>query len=202
MRSFVVPLWAFVFKSLGVLSPHYWVIKLVPHDRRGHGFTDLWVIAHFHFAAIWLYLAGNPMTWQRWAFAFYGALRVGEILVHQCKVVLLEAGQGDGESRRNHVRTMILSLYGYFEVILWFAGVYRCTKHWFTKPEILATWDGALYHSVMTVSTLGFGDIAPVTLHGGGRLLTALHIVVSLFLNLVVLTRLIANLPVKQHHDE
>lgn len=139
------------------------------------------------------------MTPIRWIVLVYGVARIGEILVHQAQVVLLEPISLGDDARRNHVRTMLLSLSGYFEVILWFAGIYRCFPYLFNQPQVTASWDGAIYHSVMTVSTLGFGDIAPDQSHSGGRLLTVAHIVVSLFLNLVVLTRLIANLPTQAH---
>ena len=63
-------------------------------------------------------------------------------------------------SRRssNHLRTLVLSVLSFFQIPLVFAVFYTAAVTSFCTP---LTWIRAVYFSVVTATTAGFGDIVP-----------------------------------------
>jgi hypothetical protein len=56
------------------------------------------------------------------------------------------------------LRSAVLALVSFFQIPLGFAVVYRAIPECF---NVSLTWDRAIYFSVITATTVGYGDIAP-----------------------------------------
>lgn len=197
MDSFIVKFWSSIFGGLRWLSFFQFARYLFPQCFRTPGATDAWVLANFALSAGLLAIAFAPgVTWWEWLLLVYGAVRVFEIFIYQANVVFFDAYRtGQEYAVHGFRRIVILSLHSYVEVFFWFALFYRNANDWFSKPDIVNSFDGALYLSMVTMATLGYGDIIPVEDHSGGRLLVTVHMGISIFLTLVVLARLISYLP-------
>lgn len=59
---------------------------------------------------------------------------------------------------------------------------------------------GALYYSIVTMTTLGYGDIFPD--HDFGRFVVTIHLAVALFMTVVILARIVSYLPVPNTMDK
>lgn len=69
-----------------------------------------------------------------------------------------------GWGLRSLNRSLILLMLNFFEIILGFANLYLATKSigYSNSTEVLTKPIEALYFSVVTITTLGFGDIEPI----------------------------------------
>lgn len=98
-------------------------------------------------------------------------------------------------------RLVICLLHNYVELIFLFAMFYRIFEFWFKPggsicPQSL--W-GSLYFSVVTVTTLGYGDITPV--NNWGTSLCIAETLIGIFIAFVMLTSFIRLLPVPKTKD-
>lgn len=87
-------------------------------------------------------------------------------------------------------RTLLLLLLNYLEVAICFGVLYSVV------PDALAgasTWFDPFYFSVVTQTTLGFGDVRPV---GAGKALAAVHGMTGVVFGILVLSRFLVLLPV------
>jgi hypothetical protein len=64
---------------------------------------------------------------------------------------------------RSYKRSMLLLFFNYIEMIFAFAVLYSCDNY-FNKP--FTHWFDAIYFSIVTSSTIGFGDFYPVKTFG------------------------------------
>jgi hypothetical protein len=64
---------------------------------------------------------------------------------------------------RSYKRSMLLLFFNYLEMVFAFAVLYR-TGNYLNKP--LLQWFDAVYFSIVTSSTIGFGDFYPITAFG------------------------------------
>lgn len=84
-------------------------------------------------------------------------------------------------------RTILFVLWGYIEAIIYFAYMYRhfdVVRYMDCGMPITTVWD-ALYFSVVTITTLGYGDIRPINLCG--RILTSVEPITGITLLVLVL---------------
>jgi voltage-gated potassium channel len=66
-----------------------------------------------------------------------------------------------------------------FSIIFIFSGLFYFTEHK-SNPEVVATFFDAVYFSVVTMSTVGFGDITPIS--SNGKFVTMLMILSAIIL--------------------
>lgn len=91
-------------------------------------------------------------------------------------------------------RIIMLLLFNYLEILVWFALFYRYLHFMFkSKHILLSSLGGSLYFSLVTMSTLGYGDITPVK--SFGQILIVVQTLIGLFMVLVILARFISILP-------
>ncbi len=199
MKSFIVDFWAFVFHQLRWVSAFQLCRALLPSRLITYTFVDAWVLSQLCVAALsltfwstyqascWRYL---PIAWA--------ALRVFEVVIYQVNVLFFDAYRaakmGKPYALRGYRRLVLLTLHNYAEVVVWFALFYRSMASSFSDDQnALQTTAGSIYYSLVTMSTLGYGDIHP---NGhSGFALVACHLGVSLFLTLVIVARIISFLP-------
>lgn len=77
---------------------------------------------------------------------------------------------------RSYRRSMLLLFFNYLEIVFAFAVLYATGTH-LNKP--LNNWIDAIYFSLVTASSIGYGDMYPTDSYG--RLMVALQAVLFLF---------------------
>lgn len=182
--------------------------QILANTRRNARKIDVYVSGWVAVAAVASILvlanilqAGGVITWVIWILA---ALRIIDILQVAVNVSVFDRLRVPGRHRvASLVRTFVLSIVNYFELLTWFALVYA------TRPDLLnvrppasASFADSLYFSVVTQLTVGYGDILP---SGMGRLIAGIQALVGFFFSLIILGRVVALLPRLEpvlHDDE
>lgn len=161
-------------------------------DSYTRGFSDIWNIVAALTAAIALFSCGFQI-FPIWV-AFY---RCGAIIVSQgCVLVNTDYYVYDTPlckiDRADRVRWLLVGLLNYSEVVLWFAVIYRFNAcHFISGNDIVPlsnSW-GSLYYSMVTITTLGYGEIRPNDVVGAR--LVILELTAGVFMALVVLARFV-----------
>lgn len=194
METPVIRLWSFIIPLLGWLTPHKWLARMIPTDKK-YVFVDLWIMLNFmiSIAALLCATHSGSAPYLLTIFTWYGVMRVFEIVVYQAKVILFDPYNKKKYAVRSYRRTIVLVIHIYIEIIFWFGSFYALCKDNFKCPEILSTWVGALYYSMVTMSTLGYGEVTPST--DKGRMLVLVHLTIAIFLSLLILARFVSLLP-------
>jgi len=137
--------------------------------------------------------------WARWTIAGYAVIRVTEILVFQFNSQVYGGYPGKEHPRLHYTvvsyrRSILLAGLLYLESALWFATLYRRCPGAFTCTNVpLSAPLKALYFSVVTITTLGYGDVAAST--NTGFLLVMAEALSGLFMTLGILARVVSYLP-------
>jgi len=202
--SFVIRLWDRILSAARWLSPLHWIWRLRP-ALRTYGWVDAWVLLNPIVAGVTLILVTsdglNPL---KLCLMIYAAIRLLEVTTYQARVVLLDPynhpGRVSDYALRSYRRTVVLALHNYVEAVIWFAAAYSYLRDSFVGKDHLATPIGALYYSMVTMTTVGYGDIAPNACTG--QALVIAHLLVAVFMTLVIFARIIAFLPRPKTLDE
>lgn len=167
---------------------------------------EVWVLLNLGTAIAAVFaVTANALSTLADVLLIYGAIRVLELCVYLAKVVL---GDPFERTRRVHRygvhgyrRTLVLAIHNYAEVVCWFAAAYAHWQGWFDQPPgTLSTVRGALYYSIVTMTTVGYGDVRPASIEG--RSLVAIHLAVAVFMAVVILGRFVSNLPAPETMDQ
>jgi positive regulator of sigma E activity len=90
-------------------------------------------------------------------------------------------------------RLLFVAILNYFEILFLYAIAYHYFQYLFSVEGLcLNDIFHAIYFSAVTMTTLGYGDIYPI--ETWGAIITTIHIILSIFLTLMVLSRFISNL--------
>ena len=207
MDTYILNLWTYVFALLRYLSPYYWTYRLLPQRIVATwGFSDSWVLVFSIVAIIFVLLIPISLGSRLAVAAFViGGLRVLEIIGYLFNVLLLSTSKkSSGESIPRLLsarRSLVLALHNYIEIVLWFAVSYSIlAEHFCDKAKVLSSSVGSVYFSVVTMTTLGYGDITPTDSLTWA--LVTLQTAIGLFMVLVVLGWIIGLLPKRKSIDE
>lgn len=207
MKSFALQLW---IRVLAILRKISWLelIGLFPgaKDEDGYHVKTCIVDAYVHFlpALAFILLLSHQAEWSgrspaSWILLTFVSVRLLELVVFHLSLLIVTADTRNllkvgVKVRHAPERPLILSLLNYFEVSLWFALLYRLFRaDFYDMDGALSSWCGTLYYSVITQTTLGYGDIRPDTT--SGYILATLHVLIGLFIVLLVIARLLTVLP-------
>ena len=130
-------------------------------DQQGD--VEVWVLLNFALSVSFLlgYSIFNNQ-YLRIFFLVYAIWRVFGILVSVTKHRLLEV-----KINKNiyfYKRALILSFINVIEIIFWFSIFYQKFHYLFKSEYVcLNSFIGSIYFSVVTMTTLGYGDITPIT---------------------------------------
>jgi hypothetical protein len=82
----------------------------------------------------------------------------------------------------------------YIEILAWFSLFYHHWASWFDDRLLILTRPiGALYFSLVTMSTLGYGEVIP--LNSKARGLVVIQTLIGIFLLVLIISRIISYLP-------
>ena len=143
--------------------------------------------------------------WFKFAFLIIPLFFIYDVVIYQINVLLFDYRRVTKEKKlysvKGYTRLFILLGFNYFILIFSFATIYHVCQFNFSIYSILQypiishvnTLDGAFYYSTVTMATLGHGDIIPVTVLG--RILTSIHTLIGLFINLILIARFVSIMP-------
>lgn len=199
MDSFIVPAASRLFGLLGRCSCFALVRALLPRVVLTYGFVDLWVLGNVAVAGLALWVAPSGRGVWVTVIAVFGGLRIFEIIVYQVNVLFFDEFRakrtGQDYRLRGYRRLVLLALLNYAEIAIWFGVLYRRFYTMFDYPSGLSLDNPAvaLYYSIVTLATVGYGDIHPKSVSGAG--LVIVQTGTQVFMSLVVLARIVSLLP-------
>jgi len=197
--GFIVNAWKQIFGSLVHMSIFTMVRYFVTGGRGGSRFSEMYTLVNLFLSIAYLLLIPLPST-QRYVtiiILVYPTYRIFEIIVYHISIFL--------SLRELHGirRSIILLLHNYIEVLFWFACFYRLLPCCFYHPPFVTgtrTLSGSLYFSLVTMSTLGYGDIRPI--NEIGRLIVSGQTLIGIFMAIFILGRFVSLLPPRKTMDE
>jgi len=141
--------------------------------------------------------------------------RVLDIVIYQINVLLFDPyrakKKGEIYAVRSLRRIVLLLLHNYIEILFWFALFYRNWSSLFCSKYVsLDSFLGSLYFSLVTMSTLGYGDVSPIETSGAfltfsierlALILTFAQTSIGICMAFLILTRFISVLPKPQTLD-
>jgi len=178
---------------------------------RSYVFPEVWVLAWSLLALVAVFAAvycEGMASWVAFILAILGGIRIAETVVYQINVVLLDEYRARRAGRpyavRSYRRLVMLAIHNYVEILLWFAAYYALNSSKFisTGGLHLQTFWGAVYQSVLTMTTLGYGDTYPAQGQWLAGLIVASETVIGVFLAIIVLARMLALVPKPSSIDE
>ena len=195
--SFIITKGDWLFGKLKRYTPLELVRRRWPAVRN-YDFTDKWVLGNTVLAFVLLSISypSGVKLWE-WPILIYAAWRTLSILVYLINVVLFDPYRKSIDNKPYFLlssrRSVIHVILNYLEILVWFAIFYRNFNCCFNERVIqLNTFSGSFYHSVVTMSTLGYGDITPDTTIG--ICLIIAQTLIGLFMILLVLARFMSML--------
>ena len=121
--------------------------------------------------------------------------RLCDILQATINLVIFDPLRVNGQKSHTTfsvVRTVILSIINYIEIILLFAIYYNSSIAHLNISSSLTGVEG-LYFSVVTQFTVGFGDIYPK--NGMTKLVVVAHCTIAWFMSIIVISRVVSLIP-------
>ena len=112
---------------------------------------------------LWIYGKPTILMGLEFVWGYYLLSRCNEIFYAFLKDALDKAGGQDSKSNLTKKERLVLALKSYLELVINFAILYFLMPSCFWKGEFCSILD-ALYFSGVTITTLGYGDIAPENL--------------------------------------
>jgi hypothetical protein len=199
MKSIVVDGYSVIFDRLKRISFFYWLHKL-PFLKDNELFVDLWVLGNLSISIVCLIVI--PTSYFP---LFYGCVRLFELIIVQVNLLLFDEYRYKKDKWPYFItsfrRTVLLLIHNYLEIIVWFALIYRNFHYFFEIKYIcLNSFWGSLYFSLITMTTLGYGDIIPKTTMG--TVIVIIQILIGIFMALLLLARFVALLPKTKSKDE
>lgn len=202
-KSFLLSMYAWLFAQLRRVSIFELVRRYVPKNRY-HAFADCYLLGHLILAALFfLVIPPDVPKVLKAVLLIYGALRCFEVSVVHINQVLFDEYRVLRDSLPvdplNYRRLVLSILHNYVELLFWFAFAYRQFASHFTSHQSLADPWTALYFSVVTMTTVGYGDVTPRDWIG--RALVIAQIALGVFLVIAVLARWLSIMRDTQRRD-
>ncbi len=195
-NGFIVNAWRQTTGSLLTMSINRVVLFFVRGGEGDARFSEMYVLVHLCLSIICLPLLAHlsiPSPIQTIVLC-YAAYRIFETVLVNINIFLSPEPSLSGIRR-----SIVLLFHNYFEILFWFACIYLLRPQYFKYGIKLASETpptksiiGSLYFSIVTMTTLGYGDIRPVEI---GRVIASIQTLIGLFIGICILARFISMLP-------
>jgi hypothetical protein len=175
-------------------SIRYWLTGLWP-PRLRHLVVEAYVLVALLIVVTvlrsgWTHLWICPLEWVI-------AYLLAEGYVASLAVILIpddDGGFGIASTRR----ALILLVLNYVTIAVGFAAIYRLSANIciLASKSIANAPTDLLYFSIVTITTLGYGDMVPIS--KGGRLLVASEAMAGIFLLVLILAAILPELQIER----
>lgn len=206
MTTFIVKIFSAIFLGLKWISCKEILFRLILRRKVFYASVEIYALTTFIISFISLVVLSFCQSHPLQIFIILLAgISIFEILVAQINILLFDhyraLEKGRQYALRSYRRIIILLVINYFEIITWFATIYRIFNYLFESKSIsLDTIISSLYFSIQTITTLGYGEIHPNSLMGCG--LVSLQTIIGLFMALMMISRFINLIPTPGTKDK
>jgi hypothetical protein len=151
---------------------------------------ELYILTWFVIEALLLLFAELEAGWPLWIPRVLATIRILDIFQSAVNLSVFDQLRTDERVViSSAVRTLVLSFLNYLELLICFGIVYVTMLGQLAGAE---TWLDAIYYSVVTQLTIGYGDIRPV---GTARFVSAIQGLVAVAFTILILGRIVSVLP-------
>lgn len=151
---------------------------------------ELYILSWLAIEIALLSMAELAPAWPLWIPRILATIRILDIFQSAVNLSVFDQLRTDEQVLiSSAVRTLVLSFLNYLELVICFGLVYM------TMPEQLvgaSSWADALYYSVVTQLTIGYGDIRPL---GVARFVSSVQGLVAVAFTILILGRIVSVLP-------
>lgn len=155
-------------------------------SRRKEAYSTTWLVIEL----LLLLVAEIEVGWPLWIPRVLATIRILDIFQSSVNLSVFDQLRTDERVViSSAVRTLVLSFLNYLELLICFGIVYVTMLE---KLDGAAGWLDAIYFSVVTQLTIGFGDIRPV---GVARFVASVQGLVSVAFTILILGRIVSVLP-------
>lgn len=131
----------------------------------------------------------KPLLWGYGA--FFALCIIGPMLSHSA-ITIIKGLVKSAKEIKNLIARVLSVFYAYMAVAIVFSALYRLLEH--NNPKSFSasfgSWFDAIYFSFVTITTLGYGDIYPVTVPA--RIMVVLEVLIGLLLLVIMLATAIS----------
>ncbi|MDR0276509.1 MAG: potassium channel family protein [Paucimonas sp.] len=131
----------------------------------------------------------KPLFWGYGA--FFALCIIGPLLSHSA-ITIIKGLLKSAREIKNLVARVLSVFYAYMAVAIIFSALYRLLEH--NNPKSFSasfgSWFDAIYFSFVTITTVGYGDIYPVTMPA--RIMVILEVLLGLLLLVIMLATAIS----------
>lgn len=158
-------------------------------ETKNRGNSDKWVLGNFA-SSILLWLITPYVGWVGYLFVACAIWRICESVLAPTQGALFGREQARKDNSTQEIlapeRNAVYALMTYAGLSFWFAILYMKFDYLFNSQYVkLSSSLGSWYFSVVTMSTLGYGEIVPKVSWGG--LIVVFQTVTSIFFALIIL---------------
>ena len=158
------------------------VCKVAVHYRFASFLSEFYVVLRFIVLILVFLLVSQFSNWLCVAIVTYCLV---DGLNYRLCIIFVDRYAKDWGLRSLN-RSLILLFINYAELIVGFATLYLMTGSiGYSKDQILSSHAEALYFSVVTITTLGYGDLKPI--HAIGRWLTTVETLTGVVLIVLII---------------
>lgn len=162
----------------------YGLRKIIVREERESAFIEWYVLGRLIVLLIFL-IASWSSPWAKSIGWLVGWEILGLILI-PLRIVLVDRRLSSDWKPKSYERSFVLVLVNYFELVVSFAYFYRHFRLvGYSCAFPITTIGESLYFSVVTITTLGYGDIEPITT--SGRVLASAEPILGIILLVLVL---------------
>jgi hypothetical protein len=131
----------------------------------------------------------KPLLWGYGA--FFALCIIGPLLSHSA-ITIIKGVVKSAKEIKNLIARVLSVFYAYMAVAIVFSALYRLLEH--NNPKSFSasfgSWFDAIYFSFVTITTVGYGDIYPITMPA--RIMVILEVLLGLLLLVIMLATAIS----------